>query len=55
MYVVRCLETVHSQHPGPIGLKASMGYAGFCRYWVPGFTEIVWPLYEASRGQEYKL
>lgn len=27
----------------------------FCRLWVPGFTEIAQPLYEATRGKEDKI
>ena len=29
--------------------------AGFCRLQVPGFTEIVKLLYDATRGQEDKI
>ena len=26
--------------------------AGFCRLWIPGFTELAKPLYQATRGQQ---
>lgn len=31
-------------------IQEFLGLVGFCRLWVPGFTEIAKPLYEATRG-----
>ncbi|KAF6302995.1 hypothetical protein mRhiFer1_008732 [Rhinolophus ferrumequinum] len=33
-------------------LRECLGAAGFCRIWIPGFSAITQPLYEALTGQE---
>ena len=29
-----------------------LGAAGFCRIWIPGFSDLARPLYEALKGEE---
>ena len=44
--------------PGPSTRRRAgefLGSAGFCRLWVPGFTERAKLVYEANKGQENKI
>ncbi|KAK1338565.1 hypothetical protein QTO34_019218 [Cnephaeus nilssonii] len=33
-------------------IREFLGVAGFCRIWIPGFSDLAKPLYEALRGEE---
>ena len=33
-------------------LRGFLGQVGFCRPWIPGFSEIAKPLHEAARNEE---
>ena len=33
-------------------VREFLGAAGFCRIWIPGFSDLARPLYEALKGEE---